>query len=222
METLEKIFGSAAKVKIMRLFLFNPEVCYDINDIAARAKVSKKAARAEMHTLEEISLVKPRVFYKEQFSATGNNSGGNHGHGNSAGNSVKEKRKRVRGWMLDTNFAHLSSLQNFLIHTSIFQPKEIIKKVNRIGKIKLLVVAGVFIQDKESRVDMLIVGDGLKRGATETMIKGIEAELGREIVYSAFETADFKYRLSMFDKLIRDILDYPHKKLIDKLGLDME
>lgn len=205
MEILEKVFGSAAKVKIMRLFLFNPEASFDIRSIALRAKVSRRVAREEMRTLEEISLVKPRVFYKNTPSA-----------------AKKDKKTKVRGWILDTNFAHLAPLQNFLILTGAFQPKDIIRKVNRVGKIKLLIIAGVFIQNKESRVDMLIVGDGLKKGAVETMIKSIEAELGREIVYSAFETADFKYRLSMFDKLIRDILDYPHKKLIDKLGLDVE
>ena len=183
----------------MRLFLFNPEAPFDIVNIALRAKVSKKAARAEVHTLEEIGLVKSKIFSRK---------------------SSNERKIKAKGWVLDSNFAHLSSLQNFLIHTTAFQPKDIIKKVNRVGKIKLLIVSGVFIQDWESRVDLLIVGDGLKKGAIESMIKSTEAELGREIVYSAFETDDFKYRLSMFDKLIRDILDYPHKKLIDKLGLD--
>lgn len=205
MEILEKVFGSAAKVKIMRLFLFNTGDCFDISSIASRAKVSKKSARSEIHTLEEISLVKPRVFYKNTPSA-----------------SNKDRKTKVKGWVLDTNFAHLAPLQNFLILASAFQPKDIIRKIGRVGKIKLLVVAGVFIQDKESRVDMLVVGDGIRKGALETVVKSIEAELGKEIVYSAFETSDFKYRLSMFDKLIRDILDYPHKKLIDKLGLDVE
>ncbi|MCC2630730.1 MAG: hypothetical protein K0S38_539, partial [Candidatus Paceibacter sp.] len=32
-ETLEKIFGSAAKVKIMRLFLFNPVTVFDMDEI---------------------------------------------------------------------------------------------------------------------------------------------------------------------------------------------
>lgn len=209
MEILEKVFGSAAKVKIMRLFLFNPEVCLDISSIASRAKVSKKSARSEIHTLEEISLVKPRVFYKNTPSAS-----------KSASN--KDKKTKVKGWVLDTNFAHLVPLQNFLILASAFQPKDIIRRVSRVGKVKLLVVAGVFIQEKESRVDMLVVGDGIRKGTLETVVKSIEAELGKEIIYSAFETADFKYRLSMFDKLVRDILDYPHKKLIDKLGLDVE
>jgi len=66
------------------------------------------------------------------------------------------------------------------------------------------------------------VGDNLKRGAIDSVVRGIEAELGKEIIYSVFETDDFKYRLSMFDKLIRDILDFPHQKIVDRLNIDYQ
>jgi hypothetical protein len=29
-----------------------------------------------------------------------------------------------------------------------------------------------------------------------------------------FEVADFKYRVSMYDKLLRDMFEYPHERLI--------
>ena len=68
-------------------------------------------------------------------------------------------------------------------------------------------------------MDLLVVGDNLKQGQLETTIKTIESEIGREIRYAVFETSEFNYRYSIFDKLIRDILDYPHEKIINKLGL---
>ena len=54
---------------------------------------------------------------------------------------------------------------------------------------------------------------------SEAMIKNIESEIGREIRYAVFDTPDFQYRYNMCDKLIRDVLDYPHEKVIDKLGI---
>ena len=81
-----------------------------------------------------------------------------------------------------------------------------------------IVIAGVFIQEPESRVDMLIVGDGVKKTALENTIKLLESELGKELKYAYFTTQDFQYRLSMFDKLIRDVLDYPHKKVLNRLS----
>ena len=45
----------------------------------------------------------------------------------------------------------------------------------------------------------------------------MEAEIGRELSYGVFETDDFRYRVSVCDKFIRDILDYSHKKILNKL-----
>lgn len=212
MDILEKIFGSAAKVKIIRLFLFNPSTLFDVAAISLRAKVSPQVVRNEMRGLEEIALVRAKMFQKSIARKPARvKSGKKH--------AAKPIKMKARGWVLNEDFMYLGALKGFLIGMSAFQPDDIVKKMNRVGKIKLLVVSGVFIQEKESRVDLLVVGDGLKKGVLESTIKSIEAELGRELVYSAFETADFQYRISMFDKLIRDILDFPHKKLVDKLGV---
>jgi hypothetical protein len=65
----------------------------------------------------------------------------------------------------------------------------------------------------------LIVGDDLNFNRIDLIIKSIEAEVGKEITYSAFETSDFEYRYGMHDRLIRDIVDFPHVTLIDKLEI---
>jgi hypothetical protein len=53
----------------------------------------------------------------------------------------------------------------------------------------------------------------------ERAIRDIESEVGKELTYAAFKTDDFIYRLGMYDKFIRDILDYPHEKILDKIGI---
>jgi len=60
-------------------------------------------------------------------------------------------------------------------------------------------------------VDLLIVGDKMKKGKIEEGVRRLEAEVGTELIYAVFETADFLYRLKMYDKLVRDILDFPHE-----------
>ncbi len=205
MEILEQLFGSAAKVKIMRLFLFSPTTVFDLKDIEERAKVKLPAARKEIHGLEKIGLLKKKAFVKEVKQTRGKKT-------------ILRKQKMV-GWILDTKFYYLIPLQNFLIHLNPLRHREIVKKLGSVGKIKLLIISGVFIQQMESRIDILIVGDNLRKHAVEAVIAGIEAEIGKELRYSTFETADFQYRLGMCDKLVRDILDYPHEKVIDKLGV---
>lgn len=206
MEILEKIFGSAAKVKIMRLFLFNPNLPFDLEKVIHKAKITPQAARLNVRLLENARLIRPRNFIKEE-RRVGKN-------GRRA--SVK---KRVRGWVLDDTFPYLDALQRFLVQASPLQDQIITRKFNRAGKIKLLIVSGVFIQERDSRVDVLVVGDNIRKSTVESTIKDMEAELGKDIAFAMFETKDFNYRLGMYDKLIRDILDYPHKKLVNRLGV---
>jgi hypothetical protein len=121
---------------------------------------------------------------------------------------------------MNTQFPYLQPLQNFLINTEPLQAKELIRRISKLGSIKVIIIAGVFIQDPESRADILIVGDGVKKSAMDNVMSDLEAEIGKELRYAYFTTEDFKYRLSMFDKLTRDILDFPHKKILNKLGIE--
>lgn len=206
MDTLGKIFGNTAKVRLMRLFLFNPKSIFDLEDLSQKTKSSQDTTRKEVKALEESKMIKPRSFLKEVKIS------------NSKSLKVS-KKKRTRGWLLNKTFSYIKPLQSFLIYTSLLQDRDIIRRLRNTGNVKLLIISGVFIQEPESRVDLLLVGDGLKKNIIERAIAGIESELGKELTYAFFETKDFNYRLGIYDKLIRDILDYPHKKLINRLGL---
>lgn len=190
METLGKLFGSEEKVKIMKLFLFNPDSSFSLSQIKDRIKTESKKVRRELGAIEKMSLIKKRM----------------------------QKGKGYR-YFLNKEYVHYSSLQKFFLDIEPLQPKEIIHKISKLGSIKLILVAGLFIQNEESRVDMLIVGDGIKKTNLEKTIKMLESEVGKELKYAYFSTEEFKYRLSMFDKLTRDILDYPHRRVLDKLGI---
>lgn len=194
METLSKLFGSENKVKIMRLFLFNPDHVFYVKDVAFRIKSDSSKVRRELNVLEKIGLIKRRT--------------------------VTKNKKTGQGYVIDRQFSYLSPLQNFLINIEPLNPQEIIKKISKLGSVKLIVVAGVFIQEPESRADILIVGDNFNKSSLDNTIKTLESEIGKELKYAYFTTEDFKYRLSMFDKLTRDILDYPHKKILNKLAIE--
>lgn len=205
METLTKLFGNLTKVKVIKLFAFNPEEPMDVKEIALRTKENISKVRKELLNLEKAKLIKRRSFYK------------------TIEKKVRRKRVtkkvRVSGFVLNNDFEFLLPLQQFLVKVNHFNPKDISKKLGRGGVIKLVILSGIFIQDPESRVDLLVVGEQLKRNIIENSIRTIESEIGKELRYAVFETKDFQYRLGMYDKLIRDILDYPHEKIVNKLGV---
>ncbi len=71
-------------------------------------------------------------------------------------------------------------------------------------------------------MDMFVVADGVKQLAMDRVIKSIESDMGKDIRYAVMSAADFEYRMSMNDKLVRDVLDFPHKILSNKIGLNIK
>lgn len=205
MEVLAKLFGGEARVKILRLFLFNPNQTFSSGDISLRSRVALASVRHEVALLRKLDMIKGKRFTHSV--------------------QVKRKRKLVTvrksegGWLLNPSFMYLSAMKEILINTILVRHADIVRRLNAVGKIKFVIISGIFIRDEESRVDILVVGDGIRMNALENVIKTIEAEIGKELRYAAFETEDFKYRLGMRDKLIRDILHYPHKVILDRLNL---
>lgn len=179
------IFGGEAKVKIMRLFIFNPTLVFSASEVSHRVKTSSSTARRELGSLIKAGLVK----------------------------------KGAKGYMLNRSYRYLPAIGNFLIDAAPLSEKEIVKKISSTGNIKLILISGVFLHNPDSRVDILIVGDNIKNGKLLSAMSAIEAELGSELRYTVFETSDFQYRLGIYDKLIRDILDSQHEKILNKLGL---
>ena len=62
----------------------------------------------------------------------------------------------------------------------------------------------------------------MKKNVLENAIKTIESEIGREIRYAFFDTKTFQYRYYMFDKLLRDILDFPHEVVLQAKELSTQ
>lgn len=206
MDALTAIFGNDTKVKILRLFLFNPQAQLFLSEIARRTQSLPRLAKRELSVLERSGIIwKKRSISKEEVNS---------------GKKVSIRRVKGIGYMLNNKFPHLEALKNLLSISSIPADEALAKRFVGLGRIRFLVAAGVFVQEWDARVDILIAGEELNLQRIETIIKALEAEIGKEIAYSAFETADFEYRFGIHDRLIRDILDYPHITLIDRLGID--
>lgn len=135
------------------------------------------------------------------------------------GKKVVEKKKTFKAWTLDSKFEFIEALTDFLIKTHSLEDRAIVRRLDRVGRIKAVLVSGIFMRDSDSRIDMFVVADGLKQAAMDKVIKSIESDMGKDIRYAVMSAADFEYRVSMNDKLVRDVLDFPHKILSNKIGI---
>ena len=204
MDTLSQLFGSALRVKMMRFFLFNPGSAFDADHIFGKTGSKIKEIEAEAAFMKKIGLVKQTKLSKVMTVKKGK--------------KTVEKKVTVKAWTLDTKFQFIEPLTEFFVKTHSVEYRSMVKKLERAGKIKGVLVSGVFIQNAEARLDMFVVGDGINSNSMDKVIKSIESDLGKDIRYTVLSAPDFSYRLGMNDKLIRDIFDFPHKILLDKIG----
>jgi hypothetical protein len=207
MEILPKMFGSKERVKLMRLFLFNPNLYFSLSDVVKRTKISTGAAKRELGLLEEISF----VAVKKLVISLSENSP----------NKKKKTQKpptKNSVWQINPDFFFVEHLRSMFNADFLAGREDLSERFKSCGKVKLIILSGLFVQDGGTRADILIVGDDLRRAAIESVISVVESEIGRELTYAILDTREYLFRLTSSDRFVRDIVDFPHKCLIDKMS----
>jgi len=231
MDILAKLFGSPSRVKLMRLFLMNPEDVFDMPEVSKRSKVPSAQLRKEIKLLADVGLIKQRIIVK-MIPKRGGKEGA---LDKKKVNGIKQRiivkmipkrggkegaldKKKVNGYGMDPSFPYLSALRSLVTEIALGK-EDVAARFRNCGQMKLIIVSGIFLDESNSRVDILLVGDKLKRPIIEGVLRRLEAELGKELTYGILESAEFDYRYGIYDKFIRDILDYPHLVVLNKLNL---
>lgn len=186
-DPLAKLFGSPARTKLLRLFLFNPGEAFSVIEAARRARTDAAATRRELALFSSIKLLR--------------RSGG-------------------ARYVLNDDFAYLSVLRALLLNAANLGA-DLYNRFRSAGNVRLIIASGVFAGEWDGRLDLLVVGDRISERRLQSKISVLEAELGRELHYALLSTPEFYYRLNMSDKLVRDVLDYNHTVVHDRLNLGL-
>jgi len=198
-DPLAILFGSQARVKLLRFFLFNPSQEFTFDDISRRAKLVRRTARTEMNALERAEVIKKKMVYMKL--------------------PEYDVKRRVQVYALNGKFPQLPSLQTFLFETAPINGKTLVKHIRKAGPVDFLACAGIFMREFDRRLDVIVAMKKLNEGKVEVAMRSLEAELGIEVRYATFTSEDLLYRVGMYDKLTRDVFDYPYQILIDKVGV---
>lgn len=201
-DPLAILFGSSARVRLLRFFLFNPSKEFTFDDICRRAKLVRRTARTEIAALEKAGVITRRSI--------------------SVPIPGKTKKMKALGYTLDKKFPELPALQTFLFETAPISGKNLLAHLRKAGTVDFLATCGVFMRDFEQRLDVLLAMKKLEDAKVENAIRALEAEIGIEVRFAALTSEDLSYRAGMNDRLIRDVVDYPHEIVVDKLGVGNE
>lgn len=121
-------------------------------------------------------------------------------------------------YSLNSKFEFLNELKNLILTSPPASFSRMAKRISSLGRIKLALVSGVFL-NKENVADLLIVGDDIDRRRFKKFLHTLEAEVGTQLLYAIMDKEEFTYRRAMFDRFVRLMLEGPREVLIDRIGL---
>lgn len=186
-----------ARAKILRLFILYDTEQFSLLEIAKRTATGERVAAREVAALQAMGVVK-------ELAGDGKN--------------VKERKAATR-YSFDARFKYANVLSAFIHEVSPERFNDVEKALRATGKLSVIVLSGVFTGDCNRPADILLVGDRVNETRLEKVVKSLEPKYGREIRYAVFSTPEFRYRLTIHDRLVRDTLDYPHRLLLNKNNL---
>ncbi|MFA5954382.1 MAG: hypothetical protein WC817_02510 [Patescibacteria group bacterium] len=186
MSTIEQLFGSPEKIRILRFFLFHPESRFSLAELRQRA--GSKAFKKPRNLSD---LVRLQAIIAEVSKETSETVYSVNPH-----------------WLLYQEF------RNLFVKAQLLVERDLIARIERAGKIRLLILAGLFVGEPSSATDMLIVGQ-INHHAVTRHLKEFEKELDQEVNYTVFTNTEYRYRKNVGDRFLYSILEKPHLVVVD-------
>lgn len=180
---LKRLFTSKVRVKLLTLFLLEPEKEFFIRQLTRKLDEQINSVRRELDNLKKIGLLTARV------------------------------KNRKKYYQANQSFIIFNELKS-IIMKAMNSNEDLVKIINKAGKIELLVLSGVFL-NKEAEADLLIVGE-LDKSKLEEII---DEHIDQPVRFTVMSKDDFLYRLKCNDKFIANLVDDTENIVaINKLG----
>ena len=221
---LGKLFGSNARVKILKLFILHPRERFYIRQIARDLKLQLNSVRRELENLEQFGLL---ISNSAANLESGENSqifildekGSKSGAKNDKNKKVKVLAKSEKKYyQVNVGFILYDEIKSLLVKAQFLYEGDFVDRLRKAGVPRLLILTGFFVNKQNGLVDMLLVGRFNKPKLLK-IIRGLEGELGKEVNFAVMDMREFKYRKDITDIFLYDILEGKKIVAIDELGV---
>lgn len=126
---IEKLFGSRTRVKLLRIFLTNPEGHYFVRELSRETGEQINSVRRELQNLEEIGLLR----------------------------SYEKDKKKF--YYVDKEYMLYDEMRALIFKSRMTLEKQFIQTIRNLGAIQYLALSGYFVDDEQMQVDLFIVGN---------------------------------------------------------------
>lgn len=187
-EIFSQLFDSRTRARLIKFFMLNDKQAYSIKELVKKNKLTSSQISSELVRMERIKMIDLR------------------------------SKKGVKYFQTNRDFIFYPELKSLVVKSNTLPECRSLSKLKDLGKIKLALISGVFLNYPKGQADLLIVGDELSRAKVNHLLENLEAEVGKEINYSLMSSEEFKYRTDMLDKFIMDFLEGPYEEIFCKIS----
>lgn len=188
---IDSLFGSKTRVKLLHLFLNNPEKSFYVREITRMIDEQINSVRRELANMVSVGIVQQDAIDNKLYY------------------SVNEDYPYIKP------LAAIFSDKNTEGSTSAASSVSWKDSLGRMRGLRLAIISGKLVVGSSSAVDLLLVGDDMSVVTIKNLVKKIEKDRKIEINYAVISYDDFYYRMSVKDRFIMDIVRNKHSVLVD-------
>lgn len=130
---LKHLFGSKTRVKLLSLFLANPQKVYYVRELTRKLDERINSIRRELDNLLKLGLLESK------------------------------RKKRKKYFKVNSEFILFSELRALILKEKTAPASSLTKQIKTIGNIKYALLSGKFVQPITGEVDLFLVGNVNRR-----------------------------------------------------------
>ena len=188
---IDSLFGSKTRVKLLHLFLNNPEKSFYVREITRMIDEQINSVRRELANMVSVGIVQQDAIDNKLYY------------------SVNEDYPYIKP--LAAIFSDKNTEDGMGAASSVSWKDSL----GRMRGLRLAIISGKLVVGSSSAVDLLLVGDDMSAVTIKNLVKKIEKDRKIEINYAVISYDDFYYRMSVKDRFIMDIIRNKHSALVD-------
>lgn len=179
---IDALFGSKTRIKLLHLFLNNPNRSFYVREITRKIDEQINSVRRELANLQNIGIVK----------------------------SDSSTNNRLY-YEVNQSYTHFKPLQAMFGDTSIAKEvpgavgTDWKKRLKPLGDVRVALFSGKLVKDSPSTVDVLLVGN-INKTQVKRFMKELEEDERQTLNYVVMPYDDFYYRFSIKDRFVVEIL----------------
>lgn len=196
-DMLEHLFGSRTRVKLISLFMSQPEDPIFVREVTRRISTQINAVRRELANLMRFGLIK---------EVTGSSDG------------VKRPGLKRKYYKLNDVFPLLQEVRSLMTKAQLLVEHRVDKDFESVETVKYAALMGSFLgyRSPNSETDLFIIG-AIDKTLLDKIIAKMELTIGKEINYCIMSLQEYEYRKEMTDKFLFTLFDAPKNVVVNRL-----